>query len=418
MKILIMDDSQDKRSQICDVLTEMCGLAPEEIDQVDDINKGRKLLFEHQYDLLILDLVLPVNHGDSIIPDRGARFIEEFDRYARLNKPLVIIGLTAYEDQYDQMKQLYHDKLWELILYRLNSTDWKDFLQRAVQKAFDLRSAILKSVSRVDRFDVGIICARNEEFLQMERAFDGQWQVFEVSPAIGLTFKRMERLNQQGDKVRYVACCCSQHGMTVTAAVATYMYTQFRVREIYMTGYCAGFPGHTDVGDLVVAISEFDYLHARIDEECGTGETWHTPYVIPCSNNLRLQVETFIRDKSLPYTIHVAGGACGPYLVMSEPLLIESLLKRDSHLRGLDTEGYGLYAAQYMLGGDRSCLLIKGISSVGDQEETKQHRDESAYKSALFLRDFLNFKYGVTETSKSAELTQIINRVNSNDQSS
>ena len=180
MKILIMDDCQDKRSQICDVLTGMCGLSSDEIDQADDINKGRKLLFEHQYDLLILDLLLPVNHGDEIIPDRGARFIEEFDRYARLNKPLVIIGLTAYEDPYGQMKQQFDDKLWDLIMYRQSSTDWMDILQRAVQKVFDLRAAILKSVQGADKFDVGIICARSEEFVQMERAFDSQWQTFEV----------------------------------------------------------------------------------------------------------------------------------------------------------------------------------------------------------------------------------------------
>ncbi len=66
MKILIMDDSPDKRSQIMDVLTNMCGLSETEIDQADDLNKGRKLLFAQQYDLLILDLVLPVNLGDEI----------------------------------------------------------------------------------------------------------------------------------------------------------------------------------------------------------------------------------------------------------------------------------------------------------------------------------------------------------------
>ena len=392
MKILIMDDSQDKRDQIRDVLTGMCGLSPEEIDQADDINKGRKLLFEHQYDLLILDLVLPLNHGEDIIPDRGERFIEEFDRYARLNKPLVIIGLTAYEDKYDQMKQLYENKLWDLIQYHQNSTDWMDILQRAVQKAFDLRAAILKSVLVADKFDVGIICARSEEFVQMERAFDNQWQAFDVSPTAGLTLKWMEKLNRQAEKIRLVACCCGQDGMTATAAAATYLYIHFGVREIYMTGHCAGFPGHAENGDLFVAMSEYDYLHEKIDEEEGKSEAQHTPYVIPCSNSLRLQVETFIRENSFPYKVHVSGGACGPYLVTSEPLLMESLLKRDSHLRGLDTEGYGLYSAQYMLGGDRLCLLIK---CIGNPEDDKRHHDECAYKSAHFLRDFLRYKYGM-----------------------
>ena len=409
MKILIMDDSQDKRSQICEVLTGMCGLSSEEIDQAEDINKGRKLLFDHQYDLLILDLLLPVNHGDEIIPDRGARFIEEFDRYARLNKPLVIIGLTAYEEPYDQMKKQYDDKLWDLILYRQNSTDWMDILQRAVQKVFDLRAAILKSVQGADKFDVGIICARSEEFVQMERAFDNQWQTFEVSPVSGLTFKWMEKLNRQAEKVRFVTCCCGQDGMTATTTVSTYLYTYFGVREIYMTGFCAGFPGRVENGDVLVAVSEYDYLHARIDEEAEVAALRYAPYIIPCSNSLRLQVETFVHDNSFPYAVHVSGGACGPYLVTSEPMLMESLLKRDSSLRGLDTEGYGLYAAQYLLGGNRSCLLIKGITDLSNQDNFQRNRDESAYKSALFLREFLMYKYGVTDIPlKNLHSSQII----------
>lgn len=389
MKILIIDDSQDKRSQICDVLTGMCGLSMEEIHQADDINKGRKLLFAHQYDLLILDLVLPTNHGEDIIPGRGEHFIEEFDRYARLNKPLVIIGLTAYEDRYEEMKEFYHEKLWDLILYRQSSTDWMGILQRAIQKVLDLRSTILKSAVGTDQFDVGIICARSEEFYQMKRAFDDQWLPLETPATIGMTLRRMELLNARAETVRLVGCCCGQTGMTATSAAATYLYTHFGVREIYMTGCCFGFPDLTKRGDLFVAASEYDYLQAKLDEEDGKSVAQLTPHTIPCSSNLRLQVETYIREKSFPYTIHVAGGVCGPHIVAREPILIETLLKHDPNFRGIDSEGYGLYAAQHMLGGDRSCLLIKTIAGLDDDE---CHLNESAYKSALFLRDFLRSK--------------------------
>lgn len=389
MKILIIDDSQDKRSQICDVLIGMCGLTMEEIHQADDINKGRKLLFDHQYDLLILDLVLPMNHGEDIIPGRGERFIEEFDRYARLNKPLVIIGLTAYEDRYEEMKQSYHEKLWDLILYRQSSTDWMGILQRAIQKVLDLRSTILQSAVGADLFDIGIICASSEEFYQMKRAFDDQWFPLETPATIGMTLRKMELLNARAETVRLVGCCCGQTGMIATSTAATYLYTHFGVREIYMTGCCIGFPDLTKKGDLFVAASEYDYLQAKLDEEKRKSVSQLMPHTIPCSSNLRLQVETFIREKPSPYAIHIAGGACGPHILAKEPILMETLLKHDPNLRGIDSEGYGLYAARHMLGDDRSCLLIKTIAGLDDDGRCL---DEGAYKSALFLRDFLRSK--------------------------
>lgn len=411
MKILVMDDSQDKRRQICDVLTNMCGLNQTEIDQVDDLNKGRKLLFSHQYDLLVLDLVLPTNIGEDIIPDRGAHFIEEFDRYARLNKPLVIIGLTAYEGQFESMKQLYEDKLWALIQYRQESTDWQVTLQRAVQKAFDLRTAIMKSLQGADRFDVAVICARTCEFVQLEQAFDHQWRDMETNTTIGLTFKWMEVLNHRAEKIRLLACCCGQKGMTSTSAAATYIYTQYGVRDIYMIGYCIGFPGRASKGDLFVATSEYDYLHARLAEESGESASAQGLYSISCSNELRTQIDAFVHEKApqttikaamrnahldgSDFTIHVGSGACGPEMVVKEQQLVEALIKRMPDLFAVDTEGYGLYAAQYLMGGQCSCLLIKGVADYGSTEDTVQSVNACTYKSAFFLREFLKMKYRI-----------------------
>ena len=411
MKILVMDDSQDKRRQICDVLTNMCGLIQTEIDQADDLNKGRKLLFSHQYDLLVLDLVLPTNIGEDIVPDRGAHFIEEFDRYARLNKPLVIIGLTAYEDQFENMKQLYEDKLWALIQYRQESTDWQVTLQRAVQKAFDLRTAIMKSLQGADRFDVAVICARSSEFVQLEQAFDHQWRDMDTNSGIGLTFKRMEVLNHRAEKIRLLACCCGQTGMTATSAAATYIYTHYGVREIYMIGHCIGFPGRASKGDLFVATSEYDYLHARLAEEGGESVTEQGLYSISYSNELRTQIDAFVQEYTpqemikasmrnahlddSDFSVHIGSGACGPVMVAREQQLAEALMKRMPDLCAVDTEGYGLYAAQYMMGGRCSCLLIKGVADCGNREETPQCVAACTYKSAIFLSEFLKMKYRI-----------------------
>ena len=67
IKILIMDDSRPKTEAIKRYLTDDCLLPSDNIDTAITINEGRKLLTKYDYDLLLLDLVMPLN--DDSEPD-------------------------------------------------------------------------------------------------------------------------------------------------------------------------------------------------------------------------------------------------------------------------------------------------------------------------------------------------------------
>ena len=66
INILIMDDGAEKVSRIKSVLTGMCMVPIENVDVARSLNSGRRKLAEKFYDLLILDLVLPVNDDEEI----------------------------------------------------------------------------------------------------------------------------------------------------------------------------------------------------------------------------------------------------------------------------------------------------------------------------------------------------------------
>ena len=69
IRVLIMDDTPEKIEKVKSVLMGRCLLKEEEIEGAQSINSGRKALHLNVYDLLILDLVMPINDGDEVSVD-------------------------------------------------------------------------------------------------------------------------------------------------------------------------------------------------------------------------------------------------------------------------------------------------------------------------------------------------------------
>ena len=120
-----MDDSDEKISRIRSVLTNKCLVEDSNIDEARSLNSGRKKLSENYYDLLILDLVLPINDGEEITPGKSEAFINELYTFGRLKKPNFVIGLSQYETKVLDNIQNFEDKLWKVIHYDLSSSDWE-----------------------------------------------------------------------------------------------------------------------------------------------------------------------------------------------------------------------------------------------------------------------------------------------------
>ena len=114
LRILIMDDKDEKILPIKKVFTQECGIELECIDVAKSLNEGRSYLFKKQYDILLLDLVMPVNEGEQVDATNNYSFIDEFDKVGRLKKTIYIIALSAYEDAITANAQNYEKKLWKL----------------------------------------------------------------------------------------------------------------------------------------------------------------------------------------------------------------------------------------------------------------------------------------------------------------
>jgi CheY-like chemotaxis protein len=123
IKILILDDTEAKISRIKSVITGNCDIPNENINVAMSINAGRKLLCRNDYDLLLLDLVLPLNDGEEPDREEGPKFIDEIYTNGRINIPNQIIGLTQFDEFYYELKERFEDKVWHLLKYEQSKND-------------------------------------------------------------------------------------------------------------------------------------------------------------------------------------------------------------------------------------------------------------------------------------------------------
>lgn len=405
-----MDDTPDKTAKIKTVLKERCLLKEEEIEWAGSINSGRRKLALTVYDLLILDLVMPINDGDEVEAEGSSEnFIDELSRVGRLHKPVYIIALTQYEEKVEKHKQSYAKKLWKLIHYDLKETDWEDVLQEAVDTIVATKEQLLKSIVEERHYDVGILCALPEEFEQMKLAFGNQWSSV---PNDGMPYQlyAIQLRTELGHTIKVIACCNNVPGMQAAAITASFMLSRFDLGTLFMTGFCAGFKkkGKSDVnlGDLFIADSEYDYGSGKLIKKENGQEVMPEPRQLPFSYDILGKLNDFISeqvaaskvfaelkradllvdDMQVP-AIHVGPGACGSYVVSDETFM-EQLVKDDNrNLKGLDMEGYGLYLAGHML--NKTCVLIKGIADFGGEDKDDKYHKVCSYASAWFVHHFI-----------------------------
>jgi len=405
-----MDDTPEKTAKIKSVLMERCLLKEEEIDWAGSINSGRRKLATTVYDLLILDLVMPINDGEEVGAEGNSEnFIDELSRVGRLHKPVYIIALTQYEEKVEKHKQSYAKKLWKLIHYDLKETDWEDVLQEAVDTIVATKGQLLKSIEEERHYDVGVLCALPEEFEQMKLAFGNQWNSV---PNVGLPYQlyATQMRTELGHTIKVIACCNNVPGMQAAAITASFMLSRFDLGTLFMTGFCAGFKkkdkSDVNLGDIFIADSEYDYGSGKLIKKENGQEVMPEPRQLPFSYDILGKLNDFITEQvaaskvfaelkrvgllvegmEVP-AIHVGPGACGSYVVSDETFM-EQLVKDDNrNLKGLDMEGYGLYLAGHML--NKTCVLIKGIADFGGEDKDDKYHKVCSYASAWFVHHFI-----------------------------
>lgn len=416
LRVLILDDSKAKIEVVKKVLVEGCLLKEESIDVAESVAAGRDCLSTYYYDLVLLDLVMPLLEGEEPDEEGGLSFIREITTAgSHLKMPTQIVGLTEKEDTYEREKNEFQDLLFNVIVRKQGDNTWINALKQVVNYLSRSKEAILASIYNRKKYDVGIICALSEEFKQLINAFGGdeKWRNVESDIDAPYIFKEITITTAQCNEVRVVAAMAARPGVVPTAVLSTLMYIEFRVHTIFMTGFSAGFPSNDlRLGDVLVASSIEDYASGKLKDSDGMVKLLNEIHQVEAPQDLVLKMQELLLDENTQsaimakvkranllvedrdsYSLSVSATCCGPFVVTSEEVVAQ-LKQNNRKLEGLDMEGYGLYLTSRLLTKrtQKGALWIKGVGDYANPDKDNRYHKTCSFSSASLLYHFIKEK--------------------------
>jgi CheY-like chemotaxis protein len=157
MKILIVDDYNKKVDNIRDTIKSAYGGRAMKIDISDNIHSASRKVADNKYDLVVLDINIPITKGKKPQKDGGIRLLENIRRDKRLNRPNRLVGLTGYSDCFMQYVDEFKKDDYHLIKYSNASTDWQRPLGNIINQISDLSLETPKVPINRDSIDIIIM---------------------------------------------------------------------------------------------------------------------------------------------------------------------------------------------------------------------------------------------------------------------
>lgn len=153
LKILIVDDNPSKQYSIKKSLNEDSNISFEDMTVACCTKDARRNLYQTQFDLMILDLVLPIEEDGKADAKNGIKLLQEISTNPSIKPPLYIVGLSGFNDLIFEYNDQFKEKLWHLIAYQEDSYEWQSKLNSIVQHLIKVRQDFLNA-SLENQFDV------------------------------------------------------------------------------------------------------------------------------------------------------------------------------------------------------------------------------------------------------------------------
>ena len=214
MKIIVVDDDESKIAKIRKVLLD-AGILEHSIDFAKTGLEARKNLTVTDYELLILDIALPMHDGDS--PDRrgGIKLLEEIVERGNLRMPLSVVGLTGYEDLHEEFGSQFHSRMWTLEHYDESDTGW---IERLTAKVSYVSARAKQIANKHYQIDLCVVAALRSLELAALRRLEWKWKKPQSLDEVGYYYEGEIEHDHRSCSV--VAAAAPRMGM-VAAALLT-----------------------------------------------------------------------------------------------------------------------------------------------------------------------------------------------------
>ena len=383
INVLVVDDDRSKLAHIVAVLAE-AGVPRECVDIGQTGIDGRRYLTAKQYDLLVLDVALPMRAEEA--PDRrgGITLLREIVERDIYKIPTHVVGLTGFEDLQDECATEFRARLWSLELYDPSDSGWQQRLGAKVRFII-ARSRQVEPLHY--QSDVAIVAALHTPELAAVRSIPWDWKGPHSLDEVGYYYEGT--FYSGGVSRTVVAAAAPRMGMVASAILAGKTIARFRPRILAMVGICAGLSDKVGIGDVLVADPAWDWQMGKyakgrfhvapdqIDIPTGVAERFRL-----LGNDAQLWFEIYT-SYSGPKPQNLPALKIGPVTsgsaVLADARLLSEIRRQHRNLLGVEMELYGMYAAARDSSPPNPIAF--GVKSVCDFADDKKNDDYQAYAS-------------------------------------
>lgn len=399
MKILIADDASAKIGVIKNTLKELPIYESLHIDQVLDLNGAKEKMVAEFYDLLILDLNMPLEIGEAPDMKAGAEFVDEIIDTNSIKKPIDIIVLSAFDSSVQEFKKQVERTGFLIIPYDENVLSWRETLKSRVSYLQLLREQ-RSYIPKPPHCDILLVTAVSVETNAVINLAP-TWRSFQIDG--DSTVYRKTVVEAKGKHFSVIHAQLPEMGMTAASTHTAKAVLHFKPQYVIMSGIAGGLEKDANIGDILVATDVWNYNSGKYVDTMGGKSS--TPELCPDSKHIILDRATqdmltsndfaseLIRIKnSFPgnapssmLKLFYGPMACGSAVVASKEVI--SIVREQSRkVVGLDMESYGVYyACRNVTYPGAKAIVIKSISDFADCKKDDKNQEYAAYTSAQFV---------------------------------
>lgn len=405
LKILLVDDTQEKIKEIKEVLKEYV-YEPNDLPICGSIREALKACTNIRYDIIILDLFIPLYAGEDPNPTNAQTFlklIKEDDDYIC---PIFVIGITR-ERNISDYKSYFEAETVQILCYTEEDDAWKSQMKNRLEYLAGVKRKL--GITYEYDYDVAIINAlQSPEHEVMRCTVSSHWNEVILDDDTSTTYYSTVLKSNKGRDIRCISCYAPQMASVASATLATKLILRFHPKYLFMTGICAALKGNNiGFGDILVASHVWDGMSGKYKDLYQENDK-PTSIFEPDYRQLPLDVDMLnivnrLKDKRdlleqikdeytdhKPQTslkVHVGPMTSVPAVIASEQKL-DDLKAHARKLIGLEMESYGVfYAAQHAHHlKPKYTVSIKSASDLADKDKTDEFQKYASYTSAAFLK--------------------------------
>jgi nucleoside phosphorylase/CheY-like chemotaxis protein len=398
LSALIVDDDVRKRTALREVLLRISGDGNWKVVEAGAIVPAKEAMARETFDLLLLDIALPLRSGEDVRMNGGSDLLSEIVEVDLYRVPTHIVAVTGYSDIFAAMVERWGNRLVATIHYDERSETWESKLGELVGRiiaagnARDLRA-------REPSHDVAIVTALVEPELRELLALPLNWREMRVGtdPTV---YHEGEIRGGGGGGWALVAATAARMGMAATAALSGKMIAKFRPRMVAMTGIAAGYSGRTNIGDIIAADPSWDCGSGKWTESADGPRFRQAPRQLALDPEIREHLRSLSLDTAGLDRIHrdwpgerptakpriKIGPLASNAAVLGDGKMIERIAVQDKDLLGVEMEAYGVFAAAETSDEPRpKVVVLKTVVDLADGAKDDRFQPYGAYASAATL---------------------------------